>query len=288
MPAVNELTGDGRRAELGDFLRRRRAELTTEMAGLPTTRRRRTPGLRREEVAELADISTALYAWLEQGRDVPVSRRTVDAIATALQFTRSERDHIYTLAMDESSAFNEEITPALERMVASLRTHPIFVLNHTWDVVLYNRAAHVVFRIDEDPSAKVNLLETTFDQSRKSLFVDWREVASSVVELFRYDYALYADEPGPLALVEKLRASDSEFAALWEQHRVRRSPHAIRKINHPVAGILSIEPSLYAVVESPGLRYMLYTPTDDETARHIGDLVAASFARRTSRAAREA
>jgi transcriptional regulator with XRE-family HTH domain len=279
MRADNDSIADGRRAELGDFLRRRRAELTRDVAGLPTTRRRRTPGLRREEVAELANISTALYAWLEQGRDVPISRRTADAIATALQFTPSERDHVYALATNERTDLHEDVSATLERMVGSLRTHPIFVINHKWDIVLYNRAAQVVFDCGGDDVPQMNLLEVMFEDQRKALFVNWREVASSLVELFRYDYALYATEPGPLALVERLRGSDETFAAIWDEHRVRRTPTSVRRLNHQIAGLVSLEPSLFAVIESPGLRAMIYTPGDAHTEHQISALVAASLTR---------
>ena len=273
MRAVSEPIPDGRRAELGDFLRRRRAELTTEMVGLPATRRRRTPGLRREEVAELAEISTALYSWLEQGRDVPVSRRTVEAIAHALQLTPAEREHAFTLATHENGELSEEISDSLRRMVDSFQTHPVFILDHRWDVVLANTAAEVVFSYDADLQSGTNLLEAIFEEPVKSSFVDWPSVAANLIEMFRYDYALYATEPDSLARVERLYASDPTFAEIWDEHHVRRSPNSLRKINHPKAGLLSIEPSLYAVIESPGLRVMMYTPSDEETAAKIAALV---------------
>jgi transcriptional regulator with XRE-family HTH domain len=243
------------------------------MAGLPQTRRRRTPGLRREEVAELADISTALYAWLEQGRDVPVSRRTVDAIANALQLTPAEREHANMLATHESSVLNETITDSLKRMVDSFHTHPIFILNHRWDVVLSNAAANVVFTNDST-APNVNLLEAVFAEPTRSQFLDWREVAAALIEMFRFDYALYAKEPDALAIVERLYASDTTFAEIWDEHRVRRSPNSVRRIAHPRVGLLSLEPSLYAVVESPGLRVMMYTPCGDDTTRKIGGMVS--------------
>ena len=261
-------------------MRRRRAELTTEMVGLPNTRRRRTPGLRREEVAELADISTALYAWLEQGRDVPVSRRTVESIAHALQLAPAELEHVYTLATHESEVLNEEVSDPLRRMVDSFVTHPVFILDHRWDVVLANTAAEVVFSYDAALAAKTNLLEAVFENPVKSYFVDWRNVAANLIEMFRYDYALYATEPDSLALVERLYASDPTFAEIWDEHHVRRSPRSLRQINHPKAGSLQLEPSLYAVVESPGLRVMMYTPSDEETAHRISALVADARQRR--------
>lgn len=216
-------------------MRRRRAELTADRAGLPATHRRRTSGPRREEVAERADISTALYARLEHGREVPVSRRTIGVVATALQSRPGEHDHLYALATNANIELHEIVSPALQRFVTSLTTHPARVLDRRGDVMLANRAARVIFHCGS-------------------------ELPSDL-------------KAAPLALVERLRAAEPVFAHAWEEHRVRRSSGAIRQLDHPIAGLLSVEPSMYAVVESPGLRYyMVFTPTDAATARQIADL----------------
>ncbi len=266
---------DPRRAELADFLRSRRTALTPQSAGLPSTLRRRTPGLRREEVAELANISVALYTWLEQGRDVPVSLRSLDAIAHALQLSSSERMHVQRLARPGQGELREEISPALRRMTESLRAQPLFVLDHAWDIVLGNAAAAAVFgghEYDEDHHLP-NMLESAFTECRfRGFFDDWETVARGLLEMFRLDYAIYADDPRTQAVVEKLLTESELFRTLWEQHRVSEYPKGLRNVHHP-AGELILEPTIYAVVESPGLRILLFTPYDAPTARRIECLV---------------
>lgn len=266
---------DPRRAELADFLRSRRAELTTERAGLPDTPRRRTPGLRREEVAELAQISVALYTWLEQGRIVPVSAKTIDAVASALQLTSSERTHVQLLARGEDAELHEELSPALRRWVTSARSTAIFVLDHAWNVVLRSTPAIAVFGGNPDPEHRENLLEAFFYDARvHELFADWSAVSESLTELFRLDFARHASNPNVHALVDRLRTQSPRFAEAWEKHRVRAFPSDVREIRHPVAGILRLEPTTYAVLESPGLRMLMYTSYDDETRTRVTELAA--------------
>jgi transcriptional regulator with XRE-family HTH domain len=268
---------DPRRAELADLLRTRRAALTPERAGLVPTARRRTPGLRREEVAELAGISVALYTWLEQGRDVPVSAKTIDAISGALQLSAGERMHAQVLVRRMTTELHEDITPALRRMVASLRTHPLFVLNHAWDIVLRNTAAKAVF--GEDPQAEDNILARAFLEPKfRALFVERESVAQSLLEMFRLEYASFPNDSHSVEIVKRLTAESPEFVSAWEQHRVRSHPRDVRVITHPVAGELVLEPRTYTVIESPNLRLLLYTPYDEPSADKILSLVRAAEA----------
>ncbi len=274
---------DPRRAELADFLRSRRAELTTERAGLPATPRRRTPGLRREEVAELAQISVALYTWLEQGRIVPVSAKTMDAIASALQLTPSERTHVQLLARGEDAELHEEISPALRRWVTSARSTAIFVLDHAWNVVLRSTPAIAIFGGNPDPEHKENMLEAFFyDERVHELFSDWEAVSESLTELFRLDFARHARNPNVHALVDRLRTQSPRFAQAWEKHRVRAFPSDVRELRHSVAGTLRLEPTTYAVLESPGLRMLMYTSYDDETRTRVTELANTLRNTRTS------
>jgi len=266
---------DPKRAELGDFLRSRRAILTPESVGLPAGSRRRTPGLRREEVAELADLSVALYTWLEQGREVPVSRRSIDAIAHALRLSPGEHRHLHYLAAQEEIELREEITPALRRVVLSLRHTPAFVLDHAWDVVLRNEAARLVFGGEEDLETRFNLLEALFEERELvTLFDDHDEIASSVLAMFRLEFPTHSDEPRSDELVTRLRASNPRFEELWQRYSVREYPQGVRRLRHPVVGPISFEPALLGVVESPGLRMLLHTPADDDSAAAIERLVA--------------
>jgi transcriptional regulator with XRE-family HTH domain len=257
------------RVELADFLRTRRAELTPQAVGLPQTRRRRTPGLRREEVAELAGISTALYAWLEQARPIPVSRHVLDSIASALQLTHDERLHVQNLGRPATEEIEEEITPALERTVASFTGHPAYVLDHGWDIVLENDAARLVFGDSSAEGGERNLLKRVLTRvETRSLLIDWEEAATGLVERFQFDFAAHAADPRMLALAEELRANPM-FDRVWSTHRVRRYTTKVMRIAHASAGELAFESTTYRVVESPSLRLLLFTPFDERTASRL-------------------
>ena len=260
-----------RRGELGDFLRRRRNALTPQAAGLPETKRRRTAGLRREEVAELAEISTTLYTWLEQGRDVPVSERTIDAIATALELGLDERKHLHNLARPpRREELHETLSPKLRRLVSTLDAHPAFVLDHEWNIIFRNAAARYVFGGEGALELRVNLLEEVFTAPRfRTLFLDWKTTARALLEMFRIDFASYGGDDPPSGVVQTLLDQSPEFAALWEEHHVRSQFEDLEVLLHPHVGKLSLEASSYAVLESPGLRLLLFTPHDDETALRL-------------------
>jgi len=263
-----------RRAELGAFLRSRRENLTPERVGLPAGSRRRTPGLRREEVAELADLSVALYTWLEQGREVPVSRRAIDSIATALALTPAEHRHLHVLAQQNEIDLREDVSPGLRRMVLGFRRTPVFVLDHAWDIVLRNVAAIAVFGGDAGVDTRANMLEQIFvEDDLRTRFVEYDEVAAGLIAMFRLDFPAHSDEPRSLELVRRLRATNPKFEELWQHYNVKEHPQGVRHLDHPVAGSLALEPSLLGVVESPGLRMMLYTPADDATSEKIERLV---------------
>jgi len=260
---------DPRRAEIADLLRSRREKLSAEHAGLPARPRRRTPGLRREEVAELAGISVALYTWLEQGRDVPVSHKAIDAVATALQLTPGERAHLHGLISRESLDLREDVTPALRRFVHALRG-PAFVIDRGWDIRLRNVEAAAVFGGSRDLDERRNLLLEVFTEPEcAALFVDYDRVAEALVALFRLDYAARIDDPRTHDLIARLRANVPAFATAWHEHQVRDHPEEVREIIHPTAGSLKLVPSFYGVAESPGLRVLAFTALDPITAHRI-------------------
>jgi transcriptional regulator with XRE-family HTH domain len=276
---VGALVGrDPRRAEAADLLRSRREGLSAESAGLPQRARRRTPGLRREEVAELAGISVALYTWLEQGRDVPVSHKALDAVATALQLTPGERASLHSLISRESVDLREDVTPALRRFVEALRG-PTFVLDRGWDVVLRNAEAAAVFGGSRELEERSNLLVEVFTEPAcASLFVEYERVAENVVAMFRLDYAARIDDPRTHEVIARLRASVPAFATAWDEHRVRDHPEEVREIVHPAAGSLKLVPSIYGVGESPGLRMLVFNAADPVTAKRVVRLTEAFHA----------
>jgi transcriptional regulator with XRE-family HTH domain len=271
------LERDPRRAELADLLRTRRESLSAERAGLPRRARRRTPGLRREEVAELAGISVALYAWLEQGRDFPVSHRTIDAIAIALQLSSAERTHLHSLISRESVELREDVTPNLRRFVHSLRS-PAFVLDRRWDVVLRNVEAATVFGGSPNLEERSNLMIEVFtDPACAALFADYNLVSEHLVAMFRHDYGPHIEDPRTAELVDRLRAASAAFDAAWQQHRIREYPEGVRDIMHPLAGHLRLAPSLYGITESPGLRIMVFCAADPLTTDRIASLMGTSL-----------
>jgi len=262
--------GEHRRSELGDFLRKKREALTPEVAGLPATRRRRTPGLRREEVAEIAGISASLYAWLEQARDVPISRRTTDALADALQLEPHERRHLHDLSRPETVDLRESPTPRLGRFVESLHATPAFVLDHTWNILQINAAAEAVYGTDGDEDEAPNMLRHVFLKQRfRELIPDWVEAAATIAEMFRLDYGGHGDDPAMRALVDELRSNSHEFERIWQRHNVRRDFPNVHVVDHCSLGRLIFEPSMFGIVESPGLRLLAFAPSDDATRDRI-------------------
>jgi transcriptional regulator with XRE-family HTH domain len=263
---------DPRRAEMADLLRSRREHLSAERLGVPVRGRRRTPGLRREEVAELAGISVALYTWLEQGREVPVSVRTIDAVATALQLSPGERSLLHRLVSRETVVVREEVTPTLCRFVRAL-PGPAFVLDRGWDIVLRNAEAGAVFGGSTDLDERRNILVDIYtNPEQTALFTDHEQVAESVLAMFRFDYAARIDDPRTQELVERLRATVPAFESAWHDHRVSEHPGGVREIVHPEAGQLMLAASMYDVAESPGLRILAFTPANPLSAERIARL----------------
>ncbi len=262
---------DRRRSELADFLRKKREALTPEAAGLPATRRRRTPGLRREEVAEVAGISASLYAWLEQAREVPISRRTVDALADALQLEPHERRYLHELARPETLELHETPSPKLTRLVEALPVMPTMVLDHTWNILRRNDAADAVFGHDgdEDEDAPNMLRHVFLRPDFRELLADWHGSAVTLAEMFRLDYGGHAEDAAMRALVDELREASPEFEAIWERHNVRSGFKTTNTVIHCALGSLTFEPSIYGVIESPGLRLIVFVPIDDETQERI-------------------
>jgi transcriptional regulator with XRE-family HTH domain len=261
---------DSRRKEFGDFLRSRRERLTPAAVGQPNGFRRRTPGLRREEVALLAGVGTTWYTWLEQGRDVQPSVEVLKALAEALRLDRAERQHLFVLAdrpSPESRATGPENVPgAVVRMLNSMTDQPAYVLGRRWDILAWNRAAEVVYgpygRLEDD---KRNALYLLFaDAVHRRLLVDWDVVARASLAMFRADYAHYAGEPDFERLVAELTRLSPEFAQWWPQREVAHPLAGKKRIDHPIAGRMHFEYSKFVAGDSPDMKLIVFTPVDDE------------------------
>jgi transcriptional regulator with XRE-family HTH domain len=285
--------GERRRAELADFLRRRRADIQPEDVGLPAGGRRRTPRLRREEVALLAGVGTTWYTWLEQGRDVRASEEVLEALARALQMGPVERDHLLLLGRgDPAPACNppsESVSPSLRRLIESLGPNPAYVLGRRWDYLAWNRAAKALLcDFDAVPAPERNHLWMMFtDPARQELMTDWEASARTCVAKFRADHARHLDDPAFEELVQALRGASRVFCKFWKRHEVARTGSGRKEFHHPVAGPLIFEHAVFHPVDDPEQRLILYTPVPGTgTAEKLETLCADAEAERTERRVR--
>jgi transcriptional regulator with XRE-family HTH domain len=258
-----------RRREFGDFLRSRRERLTPADVGLPNGFRRRTPGLRREEVALLAGVGTTWYTWLEQGRDVRPSPEVLNALAEALRLDQAERQHLFILADRPSPAGPatgaERVPDALIRMLNSMTAQPAYVLGRRWDVLAWNEAAVKVFgdfgRLEGDAR---NLMYMMFANERhRRLLADWDDLAPMSLAMFRADSARYAGDPEFGRLIALLMEKSPDFRMWWPRHDVAHQPSTVKRVRHPSAGQLVFEYMSLDVAGHPGMRLIVCTPGTD-------------------------
>jgi transcriptional regulator with XRE-family HTH domain len=283
MTDVSTIDPAARRREAGVFLRSRRERLTPTEVGLPNGFRRRTPGLRREEVAMLAGVGTTWYTWLEQGRDVRPSPEVLAALADVLQLGPAERRHLFILndrpAPQARPAGPEQIDAPLRRMLDSLTGQPALVLGRRWDILAWNRAADAVY----GPYARLagderNMLHLVFaDPDHRRLLVDWEAVAKSAIAMFRGDCARYAGDADFERLAAHLTRLSPEFAAWWPLREVAEPLAGRKRLDHPAAGRMEFEYSSFSVGDQPDMKLIVFTPlVQDGTARKLARLLARS------------
>ncbi len=266
-PAVREVgRAARRREELADFLRHRREALQPQEVGLPNSGRRRSPGLRREEVAQLAGVGTTWYTWLEQGRDVRASLDVLEAVARALRMTPAERSHLILLGRGEDAppckSPVERVSPTLRRLIENLGPNPAYILGRRWDYLAWNDAAVALLGdFGKVPRAARNHAWMTFtDPVRREMFSDWERSARTLVAKFRADSARHIGDPEFESLIAALRRTSPEFAQSWERHEVSRSGEGRKDLNHPVAGVMSFSHAVFHPAERLEQRLVLYTP----------------------------
>ncbi|MER5266055.1 helix-turn-helix transcriptional regulator [Actinosynnema sp. NPDC002837] len=240
-----------RREQLRDFLRTCRARLTPADVGLVAVGRRRTPGLRREEVAALAGVGVSWYTWLEQGRDITVSSEVLDAISRALRLTDLERAHLYLLAglnpPRVGGARGDEVSPELRRLLDAWMPRPAILRDRYWNLLAINDATRTVFGYDDTDH---NCLVTFFTNARyRDMHVHWASVAPVVVAAFRADAAHAPGDPGFDRVVDALGAVSTEFAELWARHEVGAQVQAVKAVRHPEAGDLVFDVTTLAVAD---------------------------------------
>jgi transcriptional regulator with XRE-family HTH domain len=264
-----------RRAELGAFLRSRRARLQPGAVHLPKAGPRRTPGLRREEVARLAGISAAWYTWLEQGRDIRVSEEVLHRIADALLLSADERRHIALLAARGIARVGtdgeETVPPRLLRFLDAIPGVPAAVLGRYADVLAMNPILRALVPTRADGNAgEWNLLEELFTHpGLRARLSDWESVARECLAHFRTGYVALVGDPRAERIVARLRRESPEFARWWERHELEPAPGGPVVLDHPVAGCLCVDLVILAVADAPGLTLGLLSPADAGTRERM-------------------
>ena len=262
-----------RHTDLANFLRTRRARLSPVQAGLPMRARRRTPGLRREEVAELIGVSATWYTWLEQGRDIMVSVEVIENLARVLQLSPDERIHLFRLARRSAPAASpqwpEAVSPAFHDLLRALEPHPAHIRDHRWDVLAWNRAEALVADWAALPPAERNVVWYHFAHPRlRQLMVDWENEASTLLALFRMESTRYRDDPWLHSLIERLLQVSAEFRQWWPQHDVRQEKEQPIAFQPPGVGRLVLQPVSAVFMADPRLtlRVLLPAPSTDRAA----------------------
>jgi transcriptional regulator with XRE-family HTH domain len=252
---------------LGEFLRARRESLQPLDLALPQRSRRRTPGLRREEVAQLCGISPTWYTWIEQGRTAAISPATLVALAQGLHLSAAERAYLFEIAGRVDPSPTGPASAAgleLAGLVRVIRT-PAYVLDRYWNAIEWNRAAAELFRdwlgAGRPVRTAPNLLRYVFGHPRsKAFLLDWEDRARSLVAEFRADTPRLRDDPQRAALIEELSAASREFAAAWRSQRVRVRDGGRRSFRVAPGGVRHFEQHILRVVSRPDLRMTVLVP----------------------------
>jgi transcriptional regulator with XRE-family HTH domain len=264
---------------LGAYLRGRRARLDPAALGFPAGRRR-TPGLRREEVAQRANISPTWYTWLEQGRGGAPSADVLNRIAAGLMLTEHEREHLFILGLGRPPEVRyrtvDGVTPRLQRVLDVMTTSPAIVKNATWDVVAWNAAAAAVLTdYSKLPPENRNVLRLIFSHSGvRAAQDDWWAVARYVVAAFRADAARAGAGEEIARLVEELSRLSPEFQTLWSENDVIAHGEGLKRLHHAELGPLELEFSTFSVEGRPELAMVVYNPVNPADADRIRALVA--------------
>ncbi|WFR94150.1 helix-turn-helix transcriptional regulator [Rhizobium tumorigenes] len=263
---------------LASFLKDRRTRLDPAAFGF--SGRRRTPGLRREEVAQRANISPTWYTWLEQGRGGAPSADVLNRIASGLMLTEPEREHLFMLGLGRPPEVCyksvEGVSPRLQRLLDTLDASPAFIKTATWDVVAWNQASAVVLTdYGALPAEQRNILRLMFcNPSIKGKQHDWESVARVVVSAFRADVARAGAVSEVADLVEELCQASPEFTALWRENDVKIHGDGLKRLLHPILGLVELEYSAFAVDGRPDLSLFIYNPVDPGIADRIRVLAA--------------
>jgi transcriptional regulator with XRE-family HTH domain len=269
--------GQPRRQELAGFLRSRRERISPEQVGLPPASRRRTPGLRREEVATLAGVGVTWYTWLEQGRDINVSPQVLDAVARTLLLDPHERDHLFRLADTQDGSPVREcqsVSPTVQLLLEQLEPFPACVRNARYDVLAFNTGyERVMGKLSNLPFEERNSLWLVFTSPRcRDAMLDWEEGTRRMVAEYRAAMAEHVAEPAWKCLISRLTKASPEFAELWERHEVASPENLTKRYLHPDVGLLRLNYTHLWLGQRMGTRMTTYTPADSDTDARLRKL----------------
>ncbi|MFJ9468545.1 helix-turn-helix transcriptional regulator [Streptomyces caniferus] len=270
-----------RRAELAAFLRSRRERITPEQVGLPRGTRRRTPGLRREEVAHLGAVGVTWYTWLEQARDIHVSPQVLDAVARALLLDRAERSHLFALAGAIDPTPGKEctgVTRELRQVLRQLEPFPAVLQNSRFDILAYNATyGRLMCDLDALPEEDRNCMWLAFTHPEwRASVVDLDATMRVMAAKFRASMAEHVAEPAWKALVARLTEASPEFRSIWAQHEVVRPMSSVKLFRHPRVGVLQLSSTSLWTGPNPGPKLLSYTPVDELTRERLERLAAES------------
>jgi transcriptional regulator with XRE-family HTH domain len=280
MTAMTATRGGTRRAELSAFLRSRRERISPEDAGLAPGLRRRTAGLRREEVAQLSGVGVTWYTWLEQGRPINASAQVLDAVARTLRLDPQEREHLYRLADPSSgppdAAPEGLLAPEIQQILDGLTTLPASILNERFDLLAWNAAYAALFPgVVSVPAERRNTLWLCFTHPACCHpFVNRADQLSRMVAQLRAAYGRHVGEPAWAGFVRRLQAASPDFARFWAEHEVANPATYLKVFRHPVYERLAMTTNSLAVLAMPGTRMVVYTPADEATRQAVGCLIA--------------
>jgi transcriptional regulator with XRE-family HTH domain len=273
-----------RRTELAAYLRARRAQLAPLDVGLPegsASGRRRTPGLRREEIAQLSGVGVTWYTWLEQGRDISASVQVIDALARALLLTDDEHRHLRELAglaPPELPIAAADMLPRLQRLVDAEAPCPASVYDEHYDYLVWNEP-YAVVRSDPGtlPAARRNMLWMMFtDPANLARMVRWESAARAVLSQFRVAAGRHPGDPRFTELVEALSEASPQFRVWWAEHPVRYFRPAVIGVRHPSAGLIRLEMFQLRLVDQPGLVMVVQVPDGETSLMRVRSLLGAA------------
>lgn len=278
-----------RRHELAAFLRSRRERIPPERVGLPRGRRRRTPGLRREEVAQLAAVGVTWYTWLEQARDIQVSAQVLDSVARALLFDASERAHLFALADAVDPAPGGEcavVSPELRQVLEQLEPFPACVQNRRYDILAYNRTyGRLLGDLDALEPRDRNCLWLTFTDARwRAAVPDLDRTMAQMTARFRAAMAEHVAEPAWKALLKRLRQASPEFRELWDRHEVLCARARTKTFENAEVGTVRLGNTPLYVGARDSIRVTVYSPQDEVTRERLERLHGLALAAEAGRA----